>query len=186
MEQIAKDFEDASLALPAIYPASDLGRATRGAALGYLAKVRMFQKQWQKASDALEQIVQSKTYSLMPTFQEVFLESKDFNKEILLEIPFSNAKVDGKDLSTSDNKREAMSKVGGWYMYWPTDWLFSEMKKELTVDGEYDPRLYTTIIFPNTKMKYYGKSYESWFGKKFKSFRIWQNMLNGKCLNDKI
>lgn len=185
LEQIAKDFEDASLALPAIYPASDLGRATRGAALGYLAKVRMFQKQWQKASDALEQIVQSKTYSLMPTFQEVFLESKDFNKEILLEIPFSNAKVDGKDLSTSDNKREAMSKVGGWYMYWPTDWLFSEMKKELTVDGEYDPRLYTTIIFPNTKMKYYGKSYESWFGKNSKALGFGK-YAEWEVLNDKI
>lgn len=73
LEQIAKDFEDASLALPATYPVSDLGRATRGAALGYLAKVRMFQKQWQKASDALDQIVQSKTYSLMPTFSRGIL-----------------------------------------------------------------------------------------------------------------
>lgn len=184
LEQIAKDFEDASLSLPPSYANADLGRITRGAALGYLAKARMYQKQWQKASDALDKIVQSKTYSLMPTFQEVFLASKDFNKEILLEIPFANAKVDGKDLSTSDNKREAMSKVGGWYMYWPTQWLFEEMKKELTVDGKYDPRLYTTIIFPNTEMKYYGNTYESWFGKDSKAlgfgkYSEWE-VLNGK------
>lgn len=165
LDQIERDFEEASEVLPDTYSSEDLGRITRGAALGYLAKVRMFRQKWQEASDALEKIIQSGVYDLMPTFQEVFLASNDFNNEILLEIPFENAKVDGKDLSTSDNKREAMSKVGGWYMYWPTQWLFNEMKKELTVDGDYDPRLYMTIIFPNDKMTYYGKSYADWFGK---------------------
>lgn len=188
LKQIVQDLEEAALVLPATYPTSDLGRITSGAALGYLAKVRMFQKQWQKASEALDQIIQSKTYGLMPTFQEVFLASKDFNKEILLEIPFARANVDGKDLSTSDNKREAMSKVGGWYMYWPTQWLFDEMKQELTIDGKFDPRLYTTIIFPNTEMKYYGKSYESWFGKNskdlgFGKYSEWE-VLSNKITNN--
>lgn len=185
LEQIANDFEDASNSLPMTYPTADLGRITRGAALGYLAKVRMIQQEWQKASDALDAIVQSKTYNLLSSYQDVFLEKNDFNKEVLLEIPFFKAKVDGKDLSTSDNKREAMSKVGGWYMYWPTQWLFDEMKKELTVDGEYDPRLYASIIFPNTKMKYYGKTYEDWFGKNTKSLG-WGKYSEWDVLSGKI
>ena len=70
-------------------------------------------------------------------------------------------------------------------MYWPTQWLFDEMKKELTVDGEYDPRLYASIIFPNTKMKYYGKTYEDWFGKNTKSLG-WGKYSEWDVLSGKI
>lgn len=165
LEQIVKDFKEASEVLPIAYGDKDLGRVTRGAALGYLAKVYMLQEDWQAASDALETIILSNTYDLMPSYQDVFLEENDFCVENLLEVPYIMAKVDGVDLSQTDNKREAHKKLGGWQMYWPTPWLFEEMKKEKTVDGDYDPRLYTTIIFPGSGVKYYGKDYEQWYGK---------------------
>lgn len=162
--QIEKDFSDAAAVLPVTYPSADLGRATKGAALGYLGKCLLFQKKWQQAADVLIQIINSGTYDLLPSFGNVFLTSNDFNKESLMEIPFVVATVNSKDLSNSDNKREALVSAGGWYMYWPTSWLFDEMTKEKTLDGKYDPRLYASIIFPNTTQTYYGKTYANMFG----------------------
>ncbi|MEN6324326.1 MAG: RagB/SusD family nutrient uptake outer membrane protein [Proteiniphilum sp.] len=162
--QIEQDLTDAANVLPNTYPAADLGRITKGAAYGFLGKCLLFQQKWQQASDVLKNVIDSKTYDLLPSYSDVFLEANDFNKECLLEVPFVLATVNGKDLSQTDNKREAMGKAGGWYMYWPTEWLFNEMKKEKTTDGDYDPRLYQTIIFPNSTRTYYGKSYASMFG----------------------
>jgi starch-binding outer membrane protein, SusD/RagB family len=167
--QIEKDLTDAAAVLPATYSAGDLGRATKGAALGYLGKCLLFQKKWQQASDILLQVINSGTYDLLPVFGDVFLESKDFNKELLMEVNYAKGTANGVDLGISDNKREAFSAGGGWYMFWPSQWLFDEMKKETTTTGAYDPRLYATIIFPNTTMTYFGKTYAALMGANAKS-----------------
>ena len=128
--QIEKDLTDAAAVLPATYSAADQGRATKGAALGYLGKCLLFQKKWQQAADVLLQVINSGTYDLLPVFGDVFLESKDFNKELLMEVNYAKGTANGIDLGISDNKREAFSAAGGWYMFWPSQWLFDEMAKE--------------------------------------------------------
>lgn len=163
-KQIEKDLTDAIAVLPNSYPTSEQGRITKGAALGYLGKCLLFQKKWQDAANTLKTIIDSGAYGLLSDFGDVFLEENDFNKELLCEVNYARGTSNGVNLGITDNKREAFSKAGGWYIFWPRPWLLDEMTKEKTVDGEYDPRLYATIIFPNTKMTYYGKTYSQLLG----------------------
>ena len=62
---VIEDFEFAAANLPLKGDASaQVGRATKGAAQAYLAKVYMYQKNWQKAFDNAQAVVNSGKYSL--------------------------------------------------------------------------------------------------------------------------
>ena len=51
---------------------SEVGRATRGAALGLLGKVYLYQEKWQEAHDVLKTVIDSKQYKLMENFGDVW------------------------------------------------------------------------------------------------------------------
>ncbi|TAN20533.1 MAG: RagB/SusD family nutrient uptake outer membrane protein [Chitinophagaceae bacterium] len=163
-KQIEADLNDAIAALPATYNTADLGRITKGAALGYLGKSYLYQKMWQQASSTFEQIISSNTYSLLPNYPDVFGLNTPFNAESLLEIAYADTTFQGEPMQTPRNYEEAPSQAGGWYECYPNQFLFNEMTKEKTVDGNLDPRIYTTIIFPGSGLLYYGKTYEQLFG----------------------
>jgi len=63
--QIVSDLTDAIAILPWSYPSDQVGRATKGAALGLLGKTYMYFQDWQKAKECLLQIKESGVYSLM-------------------------------------------------------------------------------------------------------------------------
>lgn len=67
--------------------ASAFGRATKGAAQAVLCKYYLNTKQWQKAADLAKQIMDSKTYSLLPNFTDVFKITNEANAEILWSLP---------------------------------------------------------------------------------------------------
>lgn len=67
--QIEADFTAAE-ALPASYSGADVGRVTSGAAKAYLANAYLFQEKWQLAADKAQEVVDSGTYSLNPSFRE--------------------------------------------------------------------------------------------------------------------
>lgn len=64
--KIEQDFVDAAAVLPekSAYPASDLGRATKGAALAMLAKTYLYQEKWADAYTAAKQVIESDEYWL--------------------------------------------------------------------------------------------------------------------------
>lgn len=163
-KQIVADLTDAISALPATYSASDLGRITKGAAMGYLGKSYLYQQMWQQASDTFQQVIASNTYSLLPNFADVFGLNTPFNAESLLEIAYADTTYQGEPMQTPRNYEEGPSQAGGWYECYPNQFLFNEMTKEKTVDGNLDPRIYTTIIWPGGGLQYYGKSYSDLFG----------------------
>jgi hypothetical protein len=88
--QIKADLLDASNLLPASYPAADLGRATKGAALGLLAKVCLFDKDWINAQKYAQMVVDGNQYQLVPfaNLFDVFNKFKN-NKESIFEIQYS-------------------------------------------------------------------------------------------------
>ncbi|MNI20709.1 hypothetical protein D3C73_742020 [compost metagenome] len=53
-----------NLPLKSAYAAKDLGRATKGAAQGLLAKVYLYQSKWQQAADLAKTVISSGGYSL--------------------------------------------------------------------------------------------------------------------------
>lgn len=60
------------------------GRATKGAALGYLCKFYLNTKQWQKCADTAKEIMELKQYELWPDYTTLFtVENERKNKEFI-------------------------------------------------------------------------------------------------------
>lgn len=93
---ILDDLTDAIAKLPVSWGASDLGRATKGAAYALRGKVYLFNRQWDEAIDDFEEIVYNKTnnygYSLHPDYNELF---RLYNGKHSHEMIFSIQSIDG-------------------------------------------------------------------------------------------
>lgn len=87
---IEDDFKAAAEVLPqrSEYAATELGRATRGAALGLLGKVYLYQDKWQEAHDVLKTVIDEKEYKLMDNFGDVWDVDHNNNQESLFEVQY--------------------------------------------------------------------------------------------------
>jgi starch-binding outer membrane protein, SusD/RagB family len=70
-QQIISDLEDAIAGLPASYPASEVGRVTKGAALTLLGKVRLTRHEYPQAIETLNQVL-SLGYAILGNYADVF------------------------------------------------------------------------------------------------------------------
>ena len=72
---VIEDFEFAAANLPMKGDVgSQVGRATKGAAQSYLAKVYLYQKNWQKAFENSQAVINSGKYSLVSDYNLIFRE----------------------------------------------------------------------------------------------------------------
>ena len=85
---IEEDLLAASEVLPETYPATEVGRATKGAALGLLGKVYLYQEKWQEAHDVLKNVIDSGIYDLLPDFGQVWDLEYDNSIESLFEVQY--------------------------------------------------------------------------------------------------
>lgn len=85
---IEQDLLAAIEALPekSEYASADLGRATKGAAKALLAKVYLYQKDWQKAYDYATQVIGSGQYGLEPDYAQIWRASKENGIESIFEV----------------------------------------------------------------------------------------------------
>ncbi|MFS4456140.1 RagB/SusD family nutrient uptake outer membrane protein [Maribacter sp. 2304DJ31-5] len=95
--QIEADFTAAADVLPDSHDASNIGRATKGAANAFLAKARIFQgKIDQTTSDLLDAVINSPVgYSLLGNYSDNFSVCCDNNSESIFEVQFGS----GADVS---------------------------------------------------------------------------------------
>ena len=91
--QIENDLKDAANVLPVKgeYANADLGRATKGAAQGLLAKAYLYQEKYEEAEDMLEQVMglnghASQGYDLLDDFGDVWSISHNNSVESLFEV----------------------------------------------------------------------------------------------------
>lgn len=84
--QIEQDLTDAAAVLPAT-PAQ-VGRPTRGAANGLLAKVYLTQRKMAQAAAAAQLVMQSNLYQLRPDYGETFDPATENNNEVLFAAQF--------------------------------------------------------------------------------------------------
>jgi hypothetical protein len=84
--QIIADFTDAEAVLPLSYTGADVGRATRGAAKAFLAKVYLTRQEWAKASVKAKEVMDLGIYDLWTNFEEAFLIANENGKESVFEI----------------------------------------------------------------------------------------------------
>ncbi|MGX5690878.1 RagB/SusD family nutrient uptake outer membrane protein [Arcticibacter tournemirensis] len=91
-KQIEQDLQDAIAGLPlrSEYPSADLGRATKGAAMGYLGKAYLYQEKYIEAAQILGEIIQSNEYDLLPNFGDVWSISHNNSIESLFEVQYSS------------------------------------------------------------------------------------------------
>jgi len=168
--QVIKDLQDAQADLPLVYPSEWIGRATKGAATGFLGKAYLYTKQWALAETELAKLLQAPyTYDLMQSFADNFKPETDNNIESLFEIEFQHVggtgpwQFNGTDqsLGTAAGKEFGPAEAGCWYELYPTNKIYDEFMKEKTTTGDFDPRAYASIVWdggPDT-LFYYQKPY---------------------------
>ena len=99
---IEKDFSDAAAVLPATQ--AQKGRATKWAALTYLAKAYMFQKKYAEAKTILEDVYKNSGKKLMPNFHDNYRNITNNNAESIFEVEFSiNDGSTGNNGNAGDN-----------------------------------------------------------------------------------
>lgn len=164
MDFVESDFAKAIENLPSRNEGGEWakGRATSGAAAGYLARVLMQRHKFAEALTYLEDIINGKygKYELVANYGDNFREGAQYenNAESLFEVQFLDKEQQGTDdewtpVNTSPNATQGSAiesnfcpgDLGGWADISATPWLYHLFKAERTKDGKLDPRLYWTI-----------------------------------------
>ena len=137
---VEKDFKEAAEVLPVSY-SSEVGRATKYAALSFLGKALVYQGKWEEAAKVLNEVINSGTYALMEDFGDVWSVDTNNNKESIFEMQtkFDETYALGNALSVVSANRTEVN--DGWAWGLPT----SDLEKAFIDEGDYE-RLKWTII----------------------------------------
>jgi hypothetical protein len=169
--QIELDLTEALAVLPVEWDAANVGRPTKGAVNAFLARTYMQQRKWQDAKQALDYFFAGEgtgKYRLVQNFQDNFTHYNENNSESVFEIQFSDVNKggdgEGPNATMSTNRPQFFAPNGiGWADGQARPWIVDEFKKELTTDGELDPRLRYTLFYPDLESDFgdnvYGRSW---------------------------
>jgi len=162
-DQIEADLLEAVKLLPSKEKGGEWakGRATSGAAAGYLARAYMFRHKFSDALVYLRNIMSGTygTYALTADYGANFREGSDeYNSESLFEVGFMDYGTGGDDeewtpVNISSNATQghavesnyASQELGSWGDLAVSPWLYNLFKAEKCEDGTLDPRLYWTV-----------------------------------------
>ncbi len=139
------------------------GRATSGAAAGYLARALMFRHKFPEAYAVLKDIIAGLYghYELTADYGDNFREGPAYenNSESLFEVQFMDYGTGGTDqewtpvnISSQATQGHAVEsnyasqQLGSWGDLAGSPWLYNLFKKENCTDGRLDPRLYWTLV----------------------------------------
>lgn len=114
LEFVFMDLDDAISKLPWSY-GKEARRFTKGAALAIKARISLYTGRYQQAVDAAKQIMDSGTYSLHPSYRELFLQEGESSNELILSVP--------RDISFDVSvaiRTLASRNAGGWSSHVPT------------------------------------------------------------------
>lgn len=154
LAQIDQDLTEAAESLPTSYTASDLGRATKGAANALHARVVMYEigifktktdDAWQEVYDLTGKVIKSGAYNLLPNYAEIFEDEGENCSESVFELQYATTNT-GYNFDNQGNASTIY--VGnrgtdnlpqwGWGFDCPTQNLVDEFESQ-------DPRLYCTV-----------------------------------------
>jgi len=85
---VLKELTEAAVDLPIKRPASQMGRIEKGAALALKGRLLMAEKRWAEAAGIYKEIMGLNRYIIVPTFEECFEISGDYNNEIIFSVPY--------------------------------------------------------------------------------------------------
>lgn len=158
LAQVLTDLTDASEALPASYSGSDVGRATKGAALAYKARILLYNKKYTEAAQAALDVINLNAYSLYPDYASVFDENHENNAEVIFDIqyipttqaqPWPSAAL---SLSSWPTANVTSDMINSYYM---TNGLpITNASSGYNAQNPFvnrDPRLAASVVLPGSK-----------------------------------
>ncbi|MBZ9629532.1 RagB/SusD family nutrient uptake outer membrane protein [Salegentibacter sp. LM13S] len=164
--QIISDFQEAQSRLPVDYAnisgadQGQVGRATKGAATGFLGKAYLYSEKWSLAAGEFQKLIDGpevNIYRLVDDYRDNFGPFNENNDESLFEVQFAGTDEVGGTVMNYGGEPSAawmqVSSVGhtyamdgyGYSDFLPTRWIYDKYKSEETVDGGIDPRLLVSI-----------------------------------------
>jgi starch-binding outer membrane protein, SusD/RagB family len=192
---VETELTESVAALPTSRSDAENGRITSGAALGILGRVQMYRKEWADAAATYNTIIESKVYIIDPAYRELFQETHELSKEIIMSSQFQDDTY-GQVLLIYLTPE----KWGGWHQFSP----FNELVKEYEcTDGKTidesplydknnpyenrDPRLDATIFIPE-RTSFRGSVYTtkptSGNNDKFGKYTVWSGYSILKFMED--
>jgi hypothetical protein len=162
--QVIADLTQAKTLLPLDYASvtgidqGQMDRITLGAAQSLLGKVYLYQGNWAAAEAEFDAVITSNKYSLATNYTDNFTENPGIeaaNPEAIFSVEFTNDQSPtlnwGGVPDASWRQFSAIAptygaKNFGFCDFYPTQWLYNEMKLEKTISGGSDPRLFATIV----------------------------------------
>ncbi len=133
------------------YGLEDMGRATKGAARGYLARCIMYEigfgingHNWQEVFDLTKTVVSSGEYALMPNYAQLFEDEGENASESVFEIQTLSTSITGSDqaVGVAENIFQNNRSTWGWGFNNPTQSLVDEFETG-------DPRMPCTVYKNN-------------------------------------
>ncbi|HTD99067.1 MAG TPA: RagB/SusD family nutrient uptake outer membrane protein [Mucilaginibacter sp.] len=182
---IETDLTDAAGVLPQSYPAADIGRITKGAALALHAKVAMYQQKW---ADVLTytNAVMGLGYALYPDYEQMFRTTHKNNSESIFEI--QNMLIPNNPGASNSQ----YSQVQGVDGITGGGWGFNVPSTDLAAAYEAgDPRRDGTIIFRGETTPegdaIPGSGYSTMYSQKsYVPFSLYVSGFNEGCQQNKI
>jgi starch-binding outer membrane protein, SusD/RagB family len=139
--QIEKDLIEALPVLELSYTGINVGRATRGAALGLLAKTYLYQQKWSDVLSTISSIDALGIYQLQNVYKNNFIDSTQNNTESLFEIQHLSNET--PKTGSYLNQYFSPSKDNGYFFNAPLQNFVNEF--ETTAGLVVDPRLDYTV-----------------------------------------
>jgi len=191
---ILNDLKEAEpdLAVRSQQPATELGRATQGAADAYIGKINLYRTNEDQANAPaylteaatyLNKVYSSHEYSIDPDFRNMFNGTTKNGVESVFELQQTADASNGAYYRSFLNDWVTAWELGGYGEIYGTQRLINEMTKEGKVasGGLYDPRVYGTVFFEDSYFndpvakRVYGYTYNDVFqnGSGAIAFRKW-------------
>ncbi|WP_247236657.1 RagB/SusD family nutrient uptake outer membrane protein [Telluribacter sp. SYSU D00476] len=138
-KQIEADLTSAIPNLP-IAESNPIGRVTRGAALGFLGRVYLYQNKWQQAADASKQVVDLGRYNLVSDYISLFNGKAENSPEALMEFQSVSFAPGYWNAETKSSIAAMWSPVIGW-----SNW-YTPSKEVTTIFPEGDQRRKSILV----------------------------------------
>ncbi|RMG69053.1 MAG: RagB/SusD family nutrient uptake outer membrane protein [Bacteroidetes bacterium] len=132
---------EAALPLKTAYPPADLGRATKGAAQGMLARMYLTLGNYPEAERYARQVIESGVYSLYPNYGKIFQREGEHSSESIFEVGAVALETGGGGSQYNEVQGVRGTPNLGWGFNRPSDDLVAAYEPG-------DPRREATILYP--------------------------------------
>ena len=152
-DAVIKDLTEAIVDLPNSYPAAEAGYATKGAALGLLARFQLYNKNYAAVLSATEQM-QSLGYGLAANYATLFTPAGETSNEIVFAVKFTQTQSNNGELFSATfaaqpkiNVNPMRNLVNDYYCIDGRPITSSPLYNPANIKLNRDPRMTASIYF---------------------------------------